>query len=309
VNLSGAEFGTALPGVEGNDYDWPSNADVDYFLSKGMNIFRVGFLWERVQPALSGDFAPTYTAELDALVAYATSKRATVLLNPANFARYYGNLVGSAQVPVAAFANFWSRLALRYAGNSRVIFGLVNEPHDMPTEQWVAAANQAILAIRAAGAKNTVYVPGNGWTGAYSWADTWYGTSNAVAMLNVVDPANKIVFEAHQYLDASSGGDTADCVSTTIGRERLQPFITWLRANGKRGAIAEFAGGNNATCNAAVTDMLATMEGASDVLEAWLWWAAGPGWGNYIFTLEPTNGMDAPQMSLLAPHLVGLPLL
>jgi endoglucanase len=310
VNLSGAEFGSALPGTENYDYTWPTTSEVDYFMAKGMNTFRVNFMWERLQPTAYGEFTAVYGAKLDALVAYATSKHATVLLNPQNFARYYGSTVGSTQVPGAVFADFWRRVALRFKSNPRVIFGLVNEPHDIATEQWVSAANQAIAAIRATGATNTVFVPGNAWTGAHSWNESWYGTSNAVAMLNVVDPGHNMVFEAHQYLDSSSGGQSGVCVSTTIGRERLAPFIAWLRANGRKGFVGEFAGGNNPTCNAAVKDMLNAMHEASDVLSGWLWWGGGAWWPtSYPFVLGPHSGLDAPQMSLLTPQLAGLPLL
>ena len=38
--------------------------------------------------------------------------------------------------------------------NDRVIFGLMNEPNTMATEQWGAAAQGAINAIRATGAAN-----------------------------------------------------------------------------------------------------------------------------------------------------------
>ncbi len=308
VNLSGAEFGAALPGRESYDYAWPTMSEVDYYLSKGMNTFRVSFMWERVQPTAKGELAAAYTAKLDAIVAYATSKHAAVLLNPQNFARYYGVTVGSPQVPSAVFADFWRRLALRYQSNPRVMFGLVNEPHDIATEQWVDAANAAIAAIRATGAKNTVLVPGNAWTGAHSWSESWYGTSNAVAMLKVVDPGNNMLFEAHQYLDATSGGQNGSCMSTTIGRERLAPFIGWLRANGRKGFLGELAGGNNPTCNAAITDMLVAIDEASDVLQGWLWWGGGPWWPtSYPFALDPKTGADAPQMSLLTPHLADLP--
>jgi endoglucanase len=270
-----------------------------------MNIFRVNFVWERIQPTALGEFASVYAGKLDGLVSYATSKGATVLLNPQNFARYYGNTIGSSQVPNSVFADFWRRLATKYASNARVIFGLVNEPHDLPTEQWVSAANAAIAAIRGTGAGNTISVPGNGWTGAWSWQQNWYGTANAVAMLNIVDPGNNMVFEAHQYLDSSAGGASSQCMSTTIGSERLAPFIAWLRANGKKGLLAEFAGANNATCNAAVDGMLKTIENASDVMMGWIWWSAGPAWSNgYIFSIEPSGGHDAPQMSVLAPHLL-----
>lgn len=308
VNLSGAEFGSALPGTEGRDYTWPTTSEVDYFVAKGMNTFRVSFMWERLQPTAKGALAPAYAAKLDTIIAYATSKHAVVLLNPQNFARYYGNVVGSATVPNAVFADFWRRVALRYRSNPRVMFGLVNEPHDIATEQWVDAANAALTAIRGTGAKNTVLVPGNAWTGAHSWNDTWYGTANAVALLKVVDPGNNMLFEAHQYLDSNAGGQNGNCVSATIGRQRLVPFVTWLRKNGRKGLLGELASGNNATCNAAMTDMLGAITEASDVLQGWLWWGGGPWWpSSYPFFLDPTSGHDAPQMSLLSPRLVGAP--
>ncbi len=305
VNLAGGEFGSAIPGTDGVDYKFPNNAEIDYFVSKGMNTFRIGFRWERLQPTAYGSFVNAYVSQLDALVAYATSTsaNANVILNPHNFARYYGNTVGSAQVPNAVFADLWSKLATRFKGNSHVMFNLVNEPNSMPTEQWVDAANAAIAAIRTAKATNTIIVPGNAWTGAFSWYATDYCTANAVAMLNITDPADNTIFEVHQYLDGNAAGEGADCVDATIGRTRLAPFVKWLRDNGKKGFVGEFAGGANATCNAAVDDMLSYMMSASDVLVGWLWWAAGPYWGDYIFTIEPKGTLDRPQMALLEPFL------
>lgn len=303
VNLAGAEFGDDLPGVEGSDYGFPTNAEIDYFVARGMNTFRIPFKWERLQPSLYGTFTATYFAKLDAVVVYATKKGAHVVLEPHNFARYRGSLIGSQAVPNAAFADLWKRLATPYAKNARVFFNLVNEPHDMPTEQWVAGANAAIAAIRAAGAKNLIHVPGNAWTGAHAWEKTHYGTSNAVAMLGIVDPADNHVFEVHQYLDTNSGGASDQCVSATIGSERLASFVAWLRKHGKKGFVGEFAGGKNALCRSAVADMVTYMESQSDVLAGWLWWAGGPKWGNYPFLLDPSPTGDSPHMALLAPHL------
>jgi len=302
VNLSGGEFGSAIPGIAGKDYTFPTNAEVDYYMSKGMTTFRVGFLWERLQAAAYGELESAYAARLDAIVTYASTKGAKVIIEPHNFARYYGSTVGSAQVPNGVFADFWKRVSTRYASDMNVMFNLVNEPHDINSEQWVGAANAAIAAIRAAGAHNAIVVPGNAWTGAHAWYATSYGTSNAVALLNVVDPENNMIFEAHQYLDSNSSGGGSTCVSSTIGSERLAPFVKWLRDNGKKGMVGEFAGANNPTCNAAVTDMLAYMK-AQPELVGWLWWGAGPGWGEYQFTLEPKGTTDRPQMALLLPFL------
>ncbi len=303
VNLAGAEFGNNIPGTPGTDYEYPTHAEVDYFVGKGLTTFRIPFRWERLQRELNGAFDPAELARLQDIVGYATGKGAYVIVDPHNYARYNNNVVGTGGLPDAALADLWRRLAALYAGNDHVIFGLMNEPNSMPTEQWLSAANAAIAAIRAAGAPNLVLVPGNAWTGAHSWEETWYGSANAVVMLGVVDPMNRYAYEAHQYLDGDQSGTSPTCTSATAGSERLAAFTSWLIANHKRGFLGEFGGGRNATCYAALDDMLAHVDAHRDVWLGFTYWAAGPRWGNYDFTLEPTGGVDAPQLASITPHV------
>lgn len=114
----------------------------------------------------------------------------------------------------------------------------------MPTEQWATAANEAIAAIRQTGAENLILVPGNAWTGAHSWNQSWYGTPNATVMLSIVDPGNNFAFETHQYLDEDSSGQSSTIISETIGQGRLVEFTDWLHANDRRGFLGEFAVAN-----------------------------------------------------------------
>ena len=312
TNLSGAEFGAQnLPGTFGTDYIYPDPSyepgytSADYFLAKGMTTFRLPFLWERLQRQLDATFDPDELARLDTTVGDLTAKGAYVILDPHDDARYAGQLVGSTAVPDSAFADFWSRLAGHFAGNDHVIFGLVNEPHDMPTEQWRDAANAALAAIRAAGAHNLVLVPGNGYTGAWSWtSSSYYGTANGDVMLSVVDPGDHMAYEVHQYLDADYSGTSSTCQSSTIGADSLAGFTQWLRAHGKRGMLAELGGGANPTCLAAIDGMLSHLDANADVWLGWTWWSAGPWWGSgYFLNLEPQNGADAPQLATLEAHL------
>ncbi len=289
VSLAGAEFGVdssgngPLPGTFGVNYMYPDAtyapgyASPSYFLDKGMNTFRLPFRWERLQPKRNAAFDTAEMARLTTTVNHLTASGATVLLDPHNYARYGTDLIGSAAVPAADFADLWSRLSTAFQGNPRVLFGLMNEPHDMPTEQWVTAANGAIAAIRKAGATNLILVPGNGWTGASSWAQSWYGTANATAMLGIKDPGNNFAFEAHQYLDPDGGGNSPACVSATVGSERLAGFTAWLRANHVKGLIGEFGSGSDPTCLAALDDMLKHIEVNQDVYLGWTYWAGGPG--------------------------------
>ena len=317
VNLSGAEFGESqLPGTYGSHYTYPTFAEIDYYREVGMNVIRVPFRWERLQRSLYGGLDGAEFARLSAVVGYAASTGVTVLLDPHNYARYNGGVIGSAAVPHAAFADFWSRLAQQFKGNPRVWFGLMNEPHDMATEQWLAAANAAIAAIRAAGAQNLILVPGNAWTGAHSWSQSWYGTPNATVMRGIVDPAHNFAFEAHQYLDADSSGTSAQIASAAIGSQRLAGFTSWLRANGYRGFLGEFAVAGSSIGaglgDEALHDVLGYLDANSDVWIGWTFWAGGPWWGEYMFTLEPValgqpNETDRPQLAVMEPHLLPEP--
>lgn len=308
TNLAVAEFGANhLPGIFNKHYTYPSKAEVDYFVSQGMNVFRLPFLWERLQPKAQTELDPAELDRIKAFVTYAASRKASVILDPHNYARYYGNVIGSEKLPISVFEDFWARLAQVFKDNPNVIFGLMNEPHDMETELWLKDANAAIQAIRSTGAKNLILVPGNAYSGAHSWTSDWYGSPNGTVMLDIVDPADNYAFEVHQYLDSNSSGTSSMCVSATIGSERLKSFTEWLQAHGKRGFLGEFGAAQSETCLAALDDMLAYMDKHTDVWLGWTYWAAGPWWGEYMFSLEPRDGQDKPQMKILTQHLNPLP--
>lgn len=307
ISLSSAEWGEKLPfpGVYGKDYVYPSVESTAYYQARGMNLMRIAFRWERLQPTLGGELDPTELARLRTFVDGTTARGLHVLLDPHNYAAYQDVPVGTPQVPLAAFADFWRRLALAFKDNPKVQFGLVNEPRHLPTETWAAAAQAAIDAIRATGATQLITVPGNGYTGAWSWFEsTWYGTPNAQVMGQVRDPLDHMVYEVHQYFDKDGSGTSTACVSPEIGAERLKRFTAWLREHKRRALLGELGGGANAVCEQAVTGALAHLQANADVWTGWLWWAGGPTWGDYFLSLEPTaDGRDRPQMRWLAPFL------
>jgi len=303
VSLAGADFGEGnLPGVYDKDYTYPTHAEIDYFASKGFTTIRLPFRWERLQQKVRAEFDSFNFGKIKDLVDYTTSKGLYILLDPHNYARYYGSIIGDSSVTEADFADFWSRLATIFQSNSRVIFGLINEPNTMKTEVWLKDANAAIAAIRAVGAKNVIFVPGNAWSGASSWYDNWYGTSNAEVMVNIRDPGNNSVIEVHSYLDSDGSGTHAECVNTTIGSSRMSRFTSWCRENRFKAFLGEFAGSTDSTCHAAVVDALDFMAKNADVWEGFTWWAAGPWWAHDWNIIEPFNGQDAPQTGWLQAY-------
>ena len=304
VNLAGGEFGPeSRPGVRrtyGKQFVYPSAAEVDGVARRGMNVVRLPFRWETIQPTLGQPFDAAEFKRLADVVRLITAKRCVCLLDPHNYARHDGRPIAPADL-----ADFWRRVAPTFAADDRVWFGLMNEPHDLPAERWLTIANAAIAGIRTAGAKNLILVPGTSWTGAHSWASS----GNAAGMLGVVDPADHWAYEVHQYLDADSSGTKPAIVRPSIGSERVAAFTAWCRQHHRRAFLGEFAAADNAPLGrAAIDDLLTTLEASPDVWLGWTWWAAGPWWGDYMFSVEPkADGTDRPPMAWLAPHVHGGP--
>jgi endoglucanase len=260
-----------------------------------------------MQQSLGSDLDPTYLAIVTDLVTYSTSQGATLLLDVHNYARYAGAVIGSTDsgAPTAAqFGDLWSKLATLFKDNPKVVFGLMNEPNGMTTELWLADANAAIAAIRQTGATNVITVPGNGYTGAHSWTTGGYGTPNSTVMLGVVDPAKNFIYEVHQYLDEDSSGTHDTCDAAPAGAQSLMAFTAWAKTNGVRAMLGEFGAANNATCLTDLDGFLGYIDQNRDVFAGWTYWSAGPWWGTYMFSIEPSSsGADAPQMATLLQHL------
>jgi endoglucanase len=254
----------------------------------------------------------TEMGRMDAVINYARTKGLKVVINPQNFNKYYGVVVGtSGGVPNSSFADFWSRVATRYLSSSfdHVIFGLTNEPNGGTTAEWTATANAAIAAIRATGSTNRIYVPGNNWTTATNW---WTGDNDTVFAPNIVDSGNNYAIELHQYFDSDSSGETDLVVSTTIGSERLQAVTAWARARGVKLFLGEFGVGQSQDSLDALEDMCDFLDANADVWETATYWSAGPWWTNNppiaseFWVIEPVWGppiVDKPQMGVLEAHI------
>jgi endoglucanase len=304
VNIAGGDFGAGTrPGTYGRDYIYPDPDTIAYFATKGMNIIRVPVLWERIQHQLAGELDRTEMERLDAVISYAVSRGMRVILDLHNYAAYKGSVLGTKGLPAEALGDLWRRIAERYKDNGAVVFGLMNEPNGLATETWLEAANVAIAEIRQASAKNLILVPGNGWSSARSWVEGDYGTPNSEVMLNVKDPANNFVYEAHQYFNADWTGTSADCQNIDIGVSTLTPVTEWARQHGKNVFLGEIGVGSGSTCLAALNQVLHFMSENNDVWIGWTYWAAGAWWPNSYFTnIQPLDGKERPQMAVLEKY-------
>jgi endoglucanase len=304
-NEAGAEFAATVPGIPDKDFAFPNTSAIDILMSAGLNTFRIPFVMERMAPdGMDKPLSPAYLANLTAVVDFVTGLRndTFAVIDPHNYGRYRNDII----TDTALFQKYWQAQATPFANNEQVVFDCNNEPHDMGADATLTARlNQACIdGVRAAGATTQfVFVEGTSYTGAW----TWVSSGNGDHMGNLTDPSGKIVYEMHQYLDQDGSGTHEECVNATIGVDRLQVATRWLRENRKMGVLGEFAGGANDQCKQAVRGMLADMSNNTDVWMGWLWWAAGPFWGDYLFSLEPGEGIAFDQYLNLLQEFVSLP--
>ena len=288
INLSGAEFGSG--NTYGRDYHYPGIGEIKYYAERGAELIRLPFDWERMQPTAGGPLNPIELGRLKQFLADAHSVGVNVIVDLHNYGRYYGKTIGSGSVSNAQFADFWQKLAGAIKGSPALVgYGLMNEPHDMGGAGiWKAAAQAAVDAIRRVDGTEAIYASGDGWSGAHSWL-----RFNKDFILR--DPANNIIYEAHQYFDRNSSGTYVGSYDqegayANVGVDRLKPFVDWLKANNLKGFIGEFGVPSNDD------RWLEVQERAIEYMEAN--GIAGTGWGggfwwsqNYsMFMGSPTKG-------------------
>lgn len=324
VNLAGAEFGVTpergLPGEYARAYIYPHEAPgydsvLAYYADKGVRVIRLPFRWERMQREL---FSPLDTAELnrlDGFVEAAERHGMQVILDPHNYARYCDRvemgfapycgsdrLIGKSAVTNEAFADFWRKLANHFNGDPVIYaYALVNEPTYLDTSDrslWPIAAQAAVDAIREVDPETLIMVPGNGWSAAWTWneynADLW-----------IDDPANNLMYEAHQYFDRNNEGKydedyDASGAYPDIGVDRIEPFVNWLDERDARGFVGEF--GVPADDSRWLTVLDRFLDHLDEHCIGAAYWAGGPWWGSYNLSIEPVGGSDKPQMTTLQQH-------
>ncbi|GEM_PF-1371724 len=300
VNLAGGEFGDARSLNYGYNYIYPNESEFDYYHAKGLDLIRIPFRWERVQPTPGGALRSEELARLDTVIGYAQARGMQVILDMHNYAHYKladGNsyLIGSTQVTYEHYKDVWNKLADHWKNQSNIYgYGIMNEPH-ATGGTWPIAAQAAADGIRLVDSTHWIIVGGEGWSGAHSWR-------NYNENLNVTDPLDMVIYEAHQYFDDNNSGTYNESYDDegaypNIGVNRVQPFIDWLAEHNHQGFIGEYGvPDDDSRWNVVLENFLAHLQ-ANGV--SGTYWAGGPWWGTYPMSCEPDNGVDAPQMQII----------
>ena len=322
TNMSGGEFGGVYPGVIGTHYGYPTKADLQYFKNKGLCLIRFPFRWERLQYQMNGPLTSIDLNHMKNVVGWAEELDMPIILDMHNFCRYSvdggttATIVGATSECTADhLGDVWLKLAQEFKDYDNIWgYDIMNEPYGMPTRTlWFEIAQKVIYKIRSVDTETPIIISGD----AYSSASRWVEFSDNLR--NLTDPSNKLIYQAHVYFDATSGGTygkyvddvfvpstyAAEGANAQTGVTRVKPFVEWLQKYDKEGFIGEYG----------IPDDAADSEKWGTVLENMLkymqengvpgtYWSAGPRWDGYRLAIQPSNNhpVDRPQMKSLEKY-------
>lgn len=163
-----------------------------------------------------------------------------------NFARFNGNIIGqSSGGPTdAQFVDLWTQLATKYKSNTKVMFGLMNEPHDVDITAWANTCQLVVAAIRNAGASTQmILLPGNNFTSA----GTFVSNGSGAALIKVTNPdssTDNLILDVHKYLDVDNSGTHSECTTDNIS-DSFALVAAFLRESGRKALVSETGAGSS----------------------------------------------------------------
>jgi endoglucanase len=122
-----------------------------------LNVFRLPVGWQfLVGGTLGGTLNAANLAEYDQLVQACLATGASCIIDIHNYARWNGAIIGQGGPTNDQFVSLWTQLATKYASSSKIIFGVMNEPHDVDIAAWATTVQAVVTAIRNAGATSQI---------------------------------------------------------------------------------------------------------------------------------------------------------
>jgi aryl-phospho-beta-D-glucosidase BglC (GH1 family) len=162
-------FSRSSPGTYGGNYVYPDRADFAYLKSRGLNVTRVNFRGERVQPQLNGPLKSVELARLKSCfdAAAAVGMRVIPNLNAYGgkyyFSAWSSGVLGSTRLPISAYKDLWVRLAEAWNGHPAIAgYDIYNDVLDLPggVPTWEKASQAAVDGIRSRDATTRIWVCG-----------------------------------------------------------------------------------------------------------------------------------------------------
>ncbi len=305
ITLCGAEFGEYnLPGKINEDYTYPTATDIDYFVSKGVDLIQLPIKWERVQHNLGKALDETELSYIRTFIDECNLRKINVTIVLQNFGRYNREcveyIVGESEVTVWHLKDFWMKMAEALIDKTNIYgYSLMAEPSGLNSCTWANTLQYVINGLRLVDRKTTLLIEGNN----YSNASTWLAFNDELKYLQ--DPSNKLLFNAHCYFDNDFSGRykkafVEDGANELTGVERVKPFVEWLKLNNLKGFVGEFGVPKNDQ------NWFVVMNNFLDYLHTnnigGCYWAAGQWWKDYPLSIQPENYNDQPQLQIFSKY-------
>ncbi|KAI0594562.1 endoglucanase 2 [Biscogniauxia sp. FL1348] len=297
VAIAGGDFGCQIDGsCPTGSVQLPLDngpSQMQHFVKNdGINLLRLPTSWQfLVNNKLGGDLDAANLAKYDQLMQACLATGAYCMIDVHNFARYDGKIIGQGGPTDAQFAALWSALATKYASEDRVVFELMNEPHDLDIDIWAQTCQAAVTAIRNAGAASQmILLPGSN----FDSAATLVSGGSAAALMKVTNPdgsTDGLLLDIHKYLDIDNSGTHAAC--TTDNTEAFSAVAQFLRENGRKGLVSETGASSDASCFTSFCTQNALINANADVFMGLIGWAAGSFDTSYILSLTPSGQGNA----------------
>ncbi|KAM0426323.1 hypothetical protein ACHAPT_008363 [Fusarium lateritium] len=301
VAIPGIDFGCDIDGscpLDTAQYPLTSHGHGDgegqmkhFVKDSGLNTFRIPTTWQfLLNEQVGGKLDDEKFGLYDDLMQICLDTGAYCMIDLHNFARYDGGIIGQGGPSDEAFADIWSQLAQKYAKNEKVIFGLMNEPHDLDVELWANSCQAAVTSIRKAGAKSQmILLPGTNFTNVETFITT--GSADALAAIKNPDGSKDgLILDLHKYLDINNSGSFEEC--TTDNVEAFKAMADWLRKNKRVALISESGASMDPTCMEKFCAQNEYISKNSDVFIGFVGWGAGSFKYDYVLTLTPIKSGD-----------------
>ncbi|KAG2083171.1 glycoside hydrolase family 5 protein [Suillus discolor] len=291
VNIAGFDFGCGtdgtciisevvppvyqLSGVDGL-------GQMQHFVKDdGYNVFRLPVGWQYLTYNQSTSVLnETQFSNYNMLVSDCLSTGAHCEIDIHNYARYDGEIIGQGGPSNEVFAELWYNIASYWQNETNVIFGVMNEPHDIPNiTTWAESG------MEAGATTQMILLPGNNYTSAETFVSS--GSAEALGMVRNPDGTfTNLIMDVHKYLDYDNSGTHAPCVTNNI-EDSWYPLSTWLRANGRQALNTETGGGNVDSCVGYISQQIGYQAAQSDVILGYLGWSAGSFATDYVLSEVP----------------------
>lgn len=304
VNLASASGGK-VPGSFGQDYIYPRFQDLYYFKAKGVRLIRFPFRANRVLHNLDDvelDYADGNKSDIAAMKAVVDEAERLgiwVMLDAHDYSERtidgIQHKLGDDVYTNEKFARMWKMIAEAFKDNKNIWgYDLQNEPKSN-TATLLAAYQPTINAIREVDQNAFIVLEGCNWASAYQWSIPATDSSSNLPLLDLVDPQDKLVFQAHCYFDKDNSGTyqgSYDAIATNLEgmKSRLKPFYETMKAHGKRGILGEFGVPYNGATNSdpRYMELLdATFDWIIQYNQWATYWCGGAMYENYVLSCQP----------------------